>query len=296
MRYLITGANGFIGRHLAAHLRERGDALTALVRNADPGTLAALDCELVIADILDREAVRRVFTATRPEIIFHLAGEIRGLDLSGFTAINVTGTENVLAAAMEAGSAVVLPGSAAELGMPGPDPVDENAPAAPLTPYGISKAAQVRLGFAAAESGLRVTIARLFTVIGRGQESRYIGADLAARVAALDAGKGERLRVQNPAAVRDFLDVRDVCRALELIAKKGTPGQVYNVCSGRGLSFRELAAGFLAVRGLPDSLIDDGEPDPAASPCIIGDPAKIKAELGWQPEHDLRSTLAWMME
>ena len=294
MRYLVTGANGFIGRHLAAHLRERGADLTALVRNADPGTLAALDCELVIADILDREAVRRVFAATRPETVFHLAGEIRGLDLNGFNAINVTGTENVLAAAMEADSAVVLPGSAAELGSPGPDPADENTPIAPLTPYGISKAAQVRLGLAAAQNGVTVTIARLFTVIGRGQESRYIGADLAARVAAL--GKDDRLQVQNPAAVRDFLDVRDVCRALALIAGKGTPGQVYNVCSGRGLSFRELAAEFLAVRGLPDSLIDDGEPDPAASPCIIGDPAKIKAELGWQPQHDLRSTLAWMME
>ena len=291
MRCLVTGANGFLGRHVADYLqRTRGLDVAGLVRKAG----AALPFEVLAVDILDREAVRRALETVRPECVFHFAGEIRGLDAAGFRSVNVVGTENVLSAAAKTGSAVLLPGSVAELGATGSRPVDESHPLAPASPYGISKVAQVQAGrLAAAASGIPVFIARLFSVIGPGQEAQYVCADLAGRVARLS--ERDKLTVHNPDAVRDFLDVRDACRAFWDIVTKAKPAEIYHVCSGEGRSFRQLAETLLDLRGLPASVIEEGGADPAATPYTVGDPSKIQSELGWKPEHDLRSTLEWIL-
>jgi GDP-4-dehydro-6-deoxy-D-mannose reductase len=92
--------------------------------------------------------------------------------------------------------------------------------------------------------------------------------------------------------VRDFSDVRDVVRAYALLVERGTPGEAYNVCSGRGVRVGDLAAELVARSTRPLRLATDGAlVRPVDVPVMVGDPAKLAAATGWSPELDLGRTL-----
>jgi GDP-4-dehydro-6-deoxy-D-mannose reductase len=106
--------------------------------------------------------------------------------------------------------------------------------------------------------------------------------------AGVDAGV---ITIGNTAPVRDLSDVRDVVRAYRLLVLRGVAGQVYNVCSGRGVSVGELAARILALATRPLRLeVDPALVRPDDVPVLIGDPARLVAATGWRPEHSLDST------
>jgi GDP-4-dehydro-6-deoxy-D-mannose reductase len=98
--------------------------------------------------------------------------------------------------------------------------------------------------------------------------------------------------VGNLEVVRDFTDVRDVVRAYWMLLERGVPGEVYNVCSGRGVAVAEIAKRLLDLADRPLRLLVD--PDLVRSvdvPRLVGDASKLRAATGWQPEIDLEQTL-----
>jgi len=164
-------------------------------------------------------------------------------------------------------------------------PLAESAEARPLTVYGATKLAQEALGLQAARAdGLRVVLTRSFNHSGAGQEPTFLLPGLVARAVALREAGGRTLRMGNQAAVRDFLHVRDVVAAYILLAERGSRGEVYNVCSGRGWTTGDLARRVLA-RGGVDAAV---ESDPALVrpvdvPALVGDNSKLRAATGWAP-------------
>jgi GDP-4-dehydro-6-deoxy-D-mannose reductase len=293
MRALITGAGGFVGEHLAQHLRRCGDELTLTDRSQDG------------LDILDAPALLERFRSVRPEVVYHLAG---ASDVGGswqtpqitFRA-NAEGTLNVLWAAREAGVQRILAvGSADVYGKVTPEdlPLTEESPLRPVSPYAASKVAadtvaqQAFLGY-----GQGVVRARPFNHLGPGQVTRFVAPALAERIARNEVAGADKLPVGNLSPRRDFTDVRDVVRAYRLLMEAGEPGEVYNVCSGTAIAIEDLAERMLALSTVHQELVTDPElTRPVDIPVLLGDATKIRDATGWEPEIPLDTTLEDLLD
>jgi GDP-4-dehydro-6-deoxy-D-mannose reductase len=288
VRALITGAGGFAGGHLAAHCRAGGDDVVEASRRS--GT-----------DLRDAGAARAAVEDARPDVVYHLAARAHvgesWEDPASFLRDNLGMALNVLEAVRaEAPRATVVAVSSGELyGAPVALPVGEDAPLRPQNPYAVSKAsADLLAGLYADAHGLRVIRPRAFNHAGPGQEPIYAIASFA-RQAAEAAERGEdpmRFRTGNPDTRRDYTDVRDVVRAYRLLAERAEPG-AYNVCTGRSTSASELLAMLAAAAGA--GLDHEVDPELVRAHEVMevrGDPARLRAATGWEPEIALERTLA----
>lgn len=280
-RALVTGGTGFLGPQLARELEEHGFEVTAVGRAK--------------GDVTDPEAMRRLVAEARPTHAFHLAGTRDG-ELDELLRVNVSGTVNVLEAVAAAAPAtrVLVVGSAAEYGETNREPVGEEHPLQPVTDYGVTKAAQELAAVAVGtRRGLHLTRVRLFNVLGPGEPSSFVASAIASRIAAIQAG-AERppLRTGDLSTRRDFVDVRDVARALRLAATCGAAGAVYNVCSGTATPIRSLVEELLAMAGLDVAV--DSCPEPAVLNVRghAGSAERLRKATGWQPKRSLRDSLA----
>jgi GDP-4-dehydro-6-deoxy-D-mannose reductase len=288
MRALVTGASGFVGRHLITHLQHRGDAVAAIDRHTG-------------VDILDETAVRKAIGDARPNVVYHLAAwsDVGGSwsDPMAVFRVNAEGTLRVLQACTEHRvDRVLLVGSADVYGPVTEDelPLTEEAPLRPASPYAASKAAADLLGLQAwLGHELGVIRVRAFNHHGPGQTSRFVAAALAERVARNEAAGDPIVTVGNLSARRDFTDVRDVVVAYRLLAEQGQPGEAYNVCSGSAVSITEIAELLLRMASIPMRL----ETDPSLSrpvdvPVLLGDDTKLREATGWRPTIPIETTLA----
>jgi GDP-4-dehydro-6-deoxy-D-mannose reductase len=288
VRSLITGGSGFVGQWLASLLRELGDDVVSIDREVE---------------ITDPVALLAALTDAAPVAIYHLAAlthvgqswdePLRVLE------VNVIGTGALLAAARQCGSEPrVLVTSSAEVygAVTDPDllPLREDSPTAPLTPYAASKlAAEAVVAQAHLGHGQHVITVRPFNHIGPGQTPNFAVPALARRIVAAERSGAGTIPVGNLSARRDFTDVRDVVRAYRLLIESGHPGGVYNVCSGRDISIREIADGLLGLAGT--SLEFETDPSlvrPVEVPVLRGDPGRLADATGWAPEVPLEQTLA----
>jgi GDP-4-dehydro-6-deoxy-D-mannose reductase len=289
MRALVTGAGGFVGRHLVAHLTESGDDVTQT------------DTFLGGADITDADAIAAEITAAAPEVVYHLAGwaDVGGSwkePVAAFRA-NAEGTLNVLTAAQAAGVGRVVAVSSADVyGQAGPDemPLTEESPLRPSSPYAASKVAADYLGMQAwLGHQLPVLRVRAFNHLGPGQTDRFVASALASRIAQAERDGGTTLTVGNLSARRDYTDVRDVVRAYRLLAEHGEPGEAYNVCSGVDLAVQDIVDRLLGLATVDLALeVDQTLFRPVDTPVLRGSHDKLTAATGWRPEISLDRTLA----
>jgi len=293
MRALVVGASGFVGQHLVAHLRDRGDEVVASDR-ASGGP-----------DICDAPAITEHIEDLRPEVIYHLAGQSdvarSWTDAVPTFRTNVEGLLNVLAAARAADvRRVVAVISADVYGMVTPDqlPLTESTPMRPVNPYGASKVAadfvglQAYLGY-----GQDVVRVRPFTHIGPQQSDRFVASALASRIALAERDGRDEITVGTLDTRRDFTDVRDVVRAYRLLAEHGESGDVYNVATGVDAAIQDIADTLVslstrAIRLVPDPALIR----PADIPVLRGDATKLHELTGWKPEIPLSTTLADMLD
>lgn len=287
MRALLTGGNGFVGRHLAEHLRQSGDEV------------AILDLP---DDITDVAVVERTLREVRPEAIYHLAALSHvgssWSDPSEVLRVNVIGSAVTFAVAREVvpTATTLLVSSAEVYGTVQPEqlPLDESAAPAPMSPYAASKlAAEVLAQQAVRAFGQRIVIARPFNHVGPGQSPNFFVPAMASRmVAAVRDGRDE-IPVGNLTSRRDFLDVRDVVSAYRLLIERGVPGEVYNIASGVDRSMSDIAHD---IRALIDSSLifvtDETLMRPVDVPVLRGDSQKINAATGWSPRWSWSDTLA----
>lgn len=303
---LVTGAAGFAGSHvldmLAADGGDPGD-LVAWRRPGGTDPQRASTVSWTEVDLLDQSAVAEAMRSLRPALVYHCAGAAhvgRAWDKTESTfAINVRGTHHLLEALGRAKvtARVLIPGSAMVY-RPADEALSEDHPLVPTNPYGLSKLAQELLGSRATGDGLDVTIARAFNHMGPRQDPWFAASGFARRIADIEAGRWPpEIAVGNLDAKRDLTDVRDTVRAYRIILERGRPARPYNVCSGRAIAIRELLDRLLARAKVPIQVrVDASRFRPHDVPLLVGDPSRIRDELGWTATIPLEQTLDDLLE
>ena len=283
---LVTGAGGFMGRHMIDYLRARGARVTG------SGRSAGLRC-----DLLDSGAARRLVGRLQPATIYHLAGTTKGLSWDALWAAHVAATVNLLEAVRALPDpskvTVVISGSSAEYGDPGPRPVRETFEGTPLGPYGSSKLGQTLAALSFGALGLDVRVARIFNAIGAGIPERLAAGSFASQVARIEKGlQPPLIKAGDLSPLRDFVDARDAVAALAAIASRGRAGETYNVGSGRATPVRAVLDGLLALS--PAAIrVERAETrsHSAGLRRIHADSGKIRRQTGWAPRFTLEDSL-----
>jgi len=285
---LVTGADGFVGLHLVPYLRAEGDRVTESS-----------------GDITDRDALIAEFGRSGAEVVYHLAGQA---DVGGSwqhpaetVRINVEGTLNVLDAARLAGCRrVVVVTSADVYGRISETdlPIRETHDLQPVSPYAASKAAAeivcVQAGLA---HGLEVVRVRAFNHLGPGQSDRFVASAIAGRIVACEQDGLSVVKVGTLDARRDFTDVRDVVRAYRSLMTDGQAGEVYNVCSGRDRSIRDVADILVGLSTADITLeTDPALVRPVDLSVLRGDNTKISDRTGWSPTIPIEQTLEDLLD
>lgn len=289
-RVLVTGARGFAGRQLIDFLSSRGIAATAWGRET--------------VDLLDRRSVVAAVAELKPDIVYHLAGSAHvGSSFDNVTdtlATNVLGTHHLLGALHSAGlTARVLITGSSLVYRQSDRALKEADPTGPSSPYGLSKLAQEMLGRQAiVEDKQHVLLTRSFNHTGPRQEPSYALPAFARQIALIEHGRiPPVIEVGNLDSARDMHDVRDTVRAYYEIATNGEIGRVYNVCSGRASTIREMLDRLVCLSTAKVTIrVNPSRYRPNDNPIVLGDLTRIEQELGWRPEIPLEQTLADLLD
>lgn len=306
---LVTGAAGFAGSHLLELLaadRAR-DAATRvdIVGWHRPGKKppAVNGVRWDAVDLLDRTAVAEAIRRHQPGAVYHCAGAAhvgRAWDsVTSTFAVNVRGTHHLLDALRAASlSPVVFVPSSAMIYRPSNEPIPEDHDLVPPNPYGLSKLAQEMLAVRALADGIDVRIGRAFNHVGPRQDPAFAASGFARQIAEIEAGRHEpRIVVGNLSAQREVIDVRDTVRAYRAILEQGSSGRPYNVSSGRAYPVGEVVGRLVAKSRVPVHVrVDASRFRPNDVPLLVGDPSRIRDEIGWTPAIPLDQTLDDMLE
>ncbi len=325
---LVTGALGFVGRHLVRSLLLAGHPVVGVDLYAADGTLPVTlgpftlagpapgwpDAMVYTADcgrffylpcpLEDPEPIARLLDVLRPIMVYHLAAQssaaVSFRNPGGTFAVNVLGTLNLLEAvrALPDGErpALLSVGSCEEYG-PQPEnayPLREDAALSPLSPYGVSKVAQTLLCRQYFRSyDLPTVMTRSFNHTGPGHDTRFAFPHFARQIAAAEAGAGPaEILTGDLSPVRDFLDVRDVVAAYRLLLKEGRPGEIYHVSSGKSLTIGQGLEILVGGAKCPIAVRrDENLCRPSDTPFMVGDNAKLRRDTGWEPEWEIKNTL-----
>lgn len=312
MRALVTGAAGFAGSHLAELLLSRGMEVHGLVmpgvsldnlQEIRAGAPSPDRLRVREVDIVDAEGLVAAVADIRPDRVYHLAAlsSVRDSleDPAEAFRVNTVGTQNILEAVRRVGvkprilvvSSAEAYGDSANLGRP----LREEDPLLPVSPYGASKAAAEAVAVRyAREFALDVIRVRPFPHTGPRHSPQFAFPGWALQLAEIEAGRRPpRLQVGNLEVRRDLSDVRDVVSAYLLALENGKPGAVYNVCSGRVYSLREILEALINLTELRVDVVPEPERlRPQDLQVLAGTPHALHALTGWEATIPLNRTLA----
>ena len=292
MKALITGISGFTGKHLAGLLKAEKVQVTGI--DVHKG-------EYYQADLGDKKRLAEILTKEQPDFIFHLASPVLRSNqmvdeaLVKNLKVDLFGTVNLIetAAKLKQKPRLLITGTAAEYDVAINRARKETDALKPNSSYGLSKMTQELVSRKLAESyGLELIYTRSFLLIGPGQKPGFVINDWCRQL----AQDKKTLVTGNLSIRRDFTDVRDGVRAYLMLMKKGKPGEIYNVCSGKSRELKEVIK-LLKQVVKTDFIVDEDKNrfnnnDPLE---LFGDNAKLKA-LGWRPEISLQESLRDTLE
>ncbi|HXH88208.1 MAG TPA: NAD-dependent epimerase/dehydratase family protein [Gaiellaceae bacterium] len=300
MRYLVTGAAGFIGSHLAAGLVRNGDTVVGVDSFSD--YYARELKEQNLSPLAGDERFRLVESDAREldggilegiDGVFHLAAQagVRGSWGNGFERYvhdNVLATQHIFELAAQGGVRVVFASSSSVYGNAEAHPTPESATLQPISPYGVTKAACESLAWAYADQfGLDVAALRFFTVYGPGQRP-----DMAfTRLARCLLEERPFTLFGDGTQTRDFTYVEDAVAATMATMRAAQAGSVYNVGGGERASMLEVIAAFEENAGHP-LLLDLREGAAGDVQHTGADTTAIRRDTGWEPRTSLRDGIA----
>jgi GDP-4-dehydro-6-deoxy-D-mannose reductase len=304
-RVMVTGASGFLGRHLVTALKQSLAPDDVVIAASRQLSAAGGDGAVVHAlfDLADADLCRRVIDTMQPTHVVHLAGIASPADVArsveAATAANVQNTIHLANACEQltdkpvflfASSGEVYGKTCLEAEL-----LREDMTIQPASPYGHTKAAaeaEVSTRF-----GGRGIILRLFNSVGPGQDERFVVGAFAAQVARIEAGLVPPvLRVGNLSSVRDFLDGRDTVAAMTSLILRPVPSsgqsEVFNIASGHGRTISAIVDDLRALSQTPFEVeLDPARARPSDIPRSVGDASKLRALTGWAPRHAWADTL-----
>lgn len=298
---LITGATGFAGGHLLDALRRDGSKVYGWHNpggRAPQGSDAGVEWAAV--DMLDKAAVHRALSTVHPSAIYHCAGvaDVHHAWKTPTAALrmNVLGTHHLLDAAKALGlSCPILVTCSALVYRPSSEPLTEDHPLNPTSPYGISKLGQEMV---ASSSPLPTLVARPFNHAGPRQDVHYATSAFARQIVEIEDGRCDAvLRVGNLESRRDITDVRDTVLAYRALVEKGTPHRPYNVCSGHAYRIGDLLDILIGLARVHVQIeVDPDRLRPSDVPFLVGSPERIAAETGWRAQIPIERTLGDLLD
>lgn len=295
-RILVTGANGFTGRHLIDRLARDGHELYGLVHSAEEDAQDLLDATHV-ADLRDLPALSEVVARVRPDKVIHLAAIafVAHGDASELYSANIFGTRNLLQALATAGhppSAVLLASSANVYGNGREGVLDESLSPEPANDYGITKLSCEMLARLYADR-LPIIKVRPFNYTGRGQSEQFIIPKIVAHAKA----RRDTIELGNIDVARDFSDVRAVVDAYaRLLDTPAAVGGLFNVCSGEARTLGEVLDLTAELTGHRMNVtVNPAFVRPDEVKTLCGSRARLEAAIGDLAMPPLRETIAWML-
>ena len=311
MRVLITGITGFAGSHLADYIvahhpsveihgtrrwRSKEDAADHL-----EGKVVFHEC-----DITDSHNVYRVIEKTKPDRIFHLAAQSyvpASWDSPADTfATNIVGQCNLFEAIKHLRPSgydpiVQIACSSEEYGYAERNelPIKETNPLRPMSPYAVSKVGQDYMGYQYWRSfKIRIVRTRAFNHEGPRRGEVFVVSNFAKQIADIEKElRRPVVLVGNLDAIRDFTDVRDIVRGYWLATEHCAPGDVHNICSGKGYAIRDVLSMLLSLSKRKDIKVevDAQRLRPSDVPVLIGDSSRFRELTGWQPTIPFEQTV-----
>ena len=307
-KYLITGFSGFVSHHFLDYLER--NRITSSVLGIDINetefnyiNYKYVSCDFKKIDLLDKIQVERVISEFKPDFVLHLAS-ISSVAMSWKNPVesftnNTTIFLNLIETIRISGinCRILSIGSSEEYGNVNANdlPLKEDYSLQPLSPYAVARVSQEMISKIYVDSyGMDIIMTRSFNHIGIYQKDIFVIASFAKQLIALKKNNStvKDLKTGDTSIVRDFIDVRDVVNAYYLLFKKGTKGNTYNICSGKGTSLDE------AIKTMSDILkinvthhIDNTLVRPNDNKIIIGCNEKIKRDIGWTPNYSIEQSL-----
>lgn len=308
MNVLITGITGFTGSHLADYCVEKGYNVYGLTRGRYHQYTFIEHLKdkinLIEGDLSDIHSIRRCIEKITPDKIFHL-GAMTSVPLS-WTApkttidTNTLGTLNLLETVRtsEENPQILVVGTSEEYGLVHPEevPIKETNPLRPLSPYGVSKIASDLLGYQYHRSyGLKCIRVRPFNIVGPRGGQEIVTANFATQIIEVERGRKEHIDVGNLTSVRDLNDVRDIVRAYDIALERCEYGDVYNICTGNGITIHELLRKMIGLSNITNHNVEFKRAEDRMRPSdvenLVGDSTKFRLKTGWEPEIELDKSL-----
>lgn len=303
VRYLITGANGFCGRHLTDVLAGNGNSVYGISRTI-PDDLVAQHPYVTYeqCNLIDHTSVYNLLKKIEPECIFHLAAE-SSVGSSWKNPVNIMNNNvlsqiNIFEAVreLELSTRIIVACSSEEYGLIKESdlPVNEKCCFNPLSTYAVSKVSQDMLAYQYYKSyDMDIVRVRSFNLTGPGRPQTYALSSFAHQIAEIEKKRSKNvISVGNLDVKRDYTDVRDAVNGYYELALKAKPGTVYNLCSGKAYNLRELLNILISFSTIDVNVErDNSKFRPSDLPIMLGDNTKIKTEIGWIPKIDIRTTL-----
>lgn len=300
-RILVTGARGFIARHLARELASQGHEVVGLQHHPPADAQAAEDLAGVIGcDLMDADQTASVIAEVDPTVVVHLAAGRVGIEKESIQSPagdDVAMTANLLAALTRTQSPehFLFASSAAVYDPSGTMPLAETAKILPQSPYGASKAAAETLVRDFAHGSRAVTVLRFANVVGPGERRPSVVSSVSRQIAEIERDKsGGTVKHGRLDEARDLVDVRDVARAIASCCDLDPAGvRTYNVGTGNAIAVSAVVDSLARMARVPIRL----ELDPAlvrGGPAsrIALDPSALRAAVGWRAEVPLETSLA----
>lgn len=304
---LITGITGFVGSYLAELLLKEQKKVKVYGTMRWRSRLENIEnikkhVHLIECDLKDANSVNKMINEVKPDKIFHLAAQsfvpTSWHAPTDTMTTNVISQINIFEALRSHGNntKMQIAGSSEEYGMVYKDevPIKEENPLRPLSPYGVSKVAQDLLGYQYYQSyKIPVVRTRAFNHTGPKRGEVFVESNFAKQVAEIEKGYQEPvIKVGNLEARRDFTDVRDIVKAYWLSLEKGTPGEVYNICSGKDYTIKQVLDMLLDMTKTKIKVeVDPARLRPSDVEILLGDYTKFNKQTGWKPEVPFEKTL-----
>lgn len=308
---LITGAGGMVGSHMLDYFTSKD---TTVVGTYYKPTVPFDEIEgkgtLLECDIRYFTTVYDIVRSYLPDTIYHLAAQSYpsvSWDKPQETfEVNVIGTVNLFEAIRRVresipdyNPAVVVACSSAEYGgalNDCPGAAKEELSLLPLHPYGISKVGQDLLAYQYhVNFQIQAIRARIFNTTGP-RKTNDVCSDFTKRIVQLEHSGGHNLQVGNLSTRRAIMDVRDLINALVLLAEKGTPGEVYNICGHTIYSVSEIVDLIRQFAKIDFSVeVNESLLRPTDEKVICGDATKLIEATGWKQRYPLNQTIQDMM-
>ena len=308
-KIVITGASGFVSSHFIDYLYNNRSNYEIL--GLDRGTpqidfnkyLDRMNISFSIIDLMDKGSLKTVLKNFHPDYVLHLAAFSSVAYSWKYPSESFTNNSNIFLNLIDSvrevnpSCRVLSVGSSEEYGNVSRDdlPLKESQRINPVSPYAVARVSQELLSKVYVKAfGMNVIMTRSFNHIGPRQDDRFVVPSFIKRIPdirnrGLDEGE---IETGDTTIIRDFVDVRDVVRAYYMLLEKGTPGEIYNICSGKAIALSDIIDCIANELGVKiKTKVNPEYVRPDDNKEIVGTSYKIEAELGWKAERDIHATI-----